>query len=91
MVLKSNKRARVVIALAACIALAGCASSNTKRDAGVIQLCEEPRRQLCTRDYRPVCAKPISDSQPDETAANACTACSSVEVRGYVEGECPSD
>ena len=48
--------------------------------------CTDPRPQVCTMDYRPVCAKREDGST--ETYSNGCTACSDQEVVGHVEGAC---
>jgi hypothetical protein len=71
------------------LVFAACAGPGPTAPDAAIVLCEEPRRQACTRDYRPVCAK--SSSQADRTAGNACGACADPDVRGYVEGECATD
>ena len=59
--------------------------------------CESPRSQLCTREYRPVCASrdigvrcvtvPCPSSET-VTKSNACTACADEKVSSYVEGVC---
>ena len=85
----TSLRAQIGFIFVACVWLVACVSPNPPNDVAVLHHCEEPRPQVCTRDYRPVCAR--SDSKPYETAGNACTACSSAEVAGYVEGECPPD
>jgi len=48
--------------------------------------CPEPRPQVCTREYRPVCAK-LSDGC-FKTYVNGCTACTDPAVTGYREGGC---
>jgi len=48
--------------------------------------CEEPRGQICTRDYRPVCG--IDNRGESKTYSNACTACSNPAVLSYLEGNC---
>ncbi len=48
--------------------------------------CPEPRPQICTREYRPVCAQ-----QSDGTIksyATGCTACTDPDVTAYREGVC---
>ena len=56
--------------------------------------CDEPRPEVCTREYRPVCAKVQVEcvTEPcdpvEETFGNACDACSNERVLGYSEGEC---
>ena len=61
--------------------------------------CKEPRSVMCTREYRPVCAKrdtgircvttpcPSTDTV---TKSNACTACADPKVYGYTMGACPN-
>ena len=49
--------------------------------------CTEPRPQICTRIYRPVCA----ELEPDgmlKTYPSDCSACSEADVQGYTPGEC---
>jgi alkaline phosphatase D len=48
--------------------------------------CPEPRPQICTQDYRPVCA--VRQDGSYKTYANGCSACSDPEVTGYREGAC---
>jgi alkaline phosphatase D len=48
--------------------------------------CPEPRPQVCTQDYRPVCA--VRQDGSYKTYANGCSACSDPEVTGYLEGTC---
>ncbi len=49
-------------------------------------ICTEPRPQICTMDYRPVCAK-LSDGT-FKTYSNGCTACSDPVVSEHREGMC---
>jgi alkaline phosphatase D len=48
--------------------------------------CPKPRPQVCTRDYRPVCAQ-IQGGRV-KTYSNGCTACTDTAVRGYRVGAC---
>jgi hypothetical protein len=48
--------------------------------------CTEPRPQMCTREYRPVCATLNDGTQ--KTYANGCTACSDPKVKGHFPGPC---
>ena len=68
-----------------------CASSSEKNDInepGAIDviLCEEPRPQVCTREYRPVCATFQDGSS--KTYATGCTSCSDSLVKYYKPEEC---
>ncbi len=52
----------------------------------MLKRCPEPRPQICTREYRPVCAQ-----QSDGTIksyATGCTACSDPTVTAFREGTC---
>jgi len=49
--------------------------------------CLKPRPQICTMEYRPVCAKLTDANQ--KTYASACSACANPEVVGHIPGACP--
>ncbi len=48
--------------------------------------CTDPRPEICTREYDPVCAQHSDGSW--QTHATGCTACSDAEVIGYRAGAC---
>lgn len=62
-------------------------------------LCEEPRSEMCTRDYRPVCATvdtgvrcvraPCPLAQSERTFPNGCSACADPKVIQHRPGACP--
>ena len=62
-----------------------------------VHACKEPRLQMCTKEYRPVCAKvdtgircvkaPCPSSKA-VTKPNACIACADKDVFSYIEGAC---
>jgi hypothetical protein len=61
-------------------------------------LCEDPRPEICTYDYTPVCAqrdtgircvRPPCPATEPRTYANACAACSDPKVLSHVTGACP--
>lgn len=49
-------------------------------------VCTEPRPQVCTQDYRPVCA--MLQDGTFKTYSNGCNACSDPAVTDYREGAC---
>lgn len=60
--------------------------SRKESSAKAQTICTEPRPQVCTMDYLPVCAQKKDGSL--KKYSNGCTACSEPEVVGYLEGEC---
>lgn len=49
-------------------------------------ICTDPRPQVCTMDYRPVCAE--REHRSRKTYSNGCTACSDHSVTAYADGPC---
>ncbi|NRB40570.1 MAG: hypothetical protein HRU20_19235 [Pseudomonadales bacterium] len=49
--------------------------------------CSDPRPQMCTMDYTPVCG--VTADGQKKTYGNACGACADVAVLSYQEGVCP--
>ena len=72
--------------------LAGCAGTEVPPSVEVppdLAQCVDPRPQLCTQDYRPVCGVRDAGASTERTTyGNACTACSNADVLGYSEGMC---
>jgi len=76
--------------IAVLFAVASCASvppADKASARAAINVCEEPRPQVCTMDYRPVCGT-LSDASV-KTYSNGCSACGDANVVSWVEGECP--
>jgi len=48
--------------------------------------CEDPRPQVCTLQYQPVCG--FSSADEFKTYSNACSACSDQIVTGHRPGAC---
>ena len=48
--------------------------------------CPETRPEVCSQDYRPVCA--VLQDGSFKTYANGCNACADPAVTGYREGAC---
>jgi len=77
--------------LAVAVLLSGCVSAggvnpDTDAEGELLTICSEPRPQMCTMDYRPVCGA-LKDGS-FKTFSNGCMACAAVEVVGYRNGEC---
>ena len=89
---------RAATSLAAALLLGACATSpETEMPADAVA-CVDPRPQICTMDYTPVCATRdigvrcvTTPCQSTETAtyANACGACADARVYYYQAGACP--
>lgn len=91
--------------LTGCVQSAGQANVETAGQSTLMDrselfvACPSTRPQMCTREFRPVCAEMvvycIQAPCPAEyrTFANGCEACSRDGVVGYVPGPCgePSD
>ena len=73
-----------------CLTLTGCATAHStetvKNTEAKITVCTEPRPQICTREYLPVCA--TKKDGAEKTYATGCTACSDKQVVSYREGAC---
>ena len=80
---------RALISLLMVLLLASCAASGDQEVADqAITQCLDPRPQICTLDYRPVCAI-LADGRREEFS-NGCSACSNPEVSGWVADICPN-
>jgi len=72
--------------LVACVTVTDEINDINEPGALDLILCEEPRPQICTREYNPVCAT-LKDGEA-RTASTGCTSCSDPEVVGYKMGAC---
>jgi len=100
------------LACAAALALSACSSSPTPvagapdrseggtppADAPKMVACTDPRPQVCTMEYAPVCATRDTGvrcittpcpSTEQRTYSTGCNACSDDKVSGWVQGACP--
>ncbi len=80
---------RNLLLVTTCMALGACATGSKDEMAAVpgATVCEDPRPQMCTMDYRPVCATHADGST--KTYSNGCGACADAVVTSWVEGACP--
>lgn len=88
--------------IALTVSITACASPNTSTESTTkpeFALCPEQRPQVCTMEYRPVCATRDTGircvtapcpSTEQKTYSNACTACANVKVIGYIPDESPA-
>ena len=69
--------------------LGACSGHRSSAPIGaeLHQSCPEPRGQVCTMEYAPVCG--FLDKGQRKEYSNACTACSDSAVVGYISGRCP--
>ena len=76
-----------------------CATTETPthKDASERVRCSDPRPQICTREYMPVCATRDTGvrcvttpchSTEEVTYSTGCTACSDPKVSHYRTGKC---
>jgi len=73
----------VVVLMTGCVPATGVKSES---DSGSLTACPDPRPQMCTMDYRPVCGE-LKDGS-FKTFSNGCMACADLDVVGYRDGEC---
>jgi hypothetical protein len=73
--------ANTAIACAQAISVEAPVSSQT-----VLVACEEPRPQVCTMQYDPVCG--LTGNNQYKTYSNACSACSDASVSAHSPGAC---
>ena len=91
---------RTLAGLAPLVAGLGCggalatAAEPELPSASALVLCTDPRPQMCTMHFDPVCGELRCAEEPCEkratrTYSNACAACSDPDVVGYRRGACP--
>ncbi len=88
MMLRCERMAMIVL-LTGYMAVA-CAQTSvveeTVSSQPVLVACVEPRPQMCTRQYDPVCG--LTANNQYQTYSNACSACSDASVSGHSPGAC---
>ena len=75
------------ITIIGALLLAGCAVTETPLPAG--HPCEDPRPQVCTMNYEPVCGYTAEGTA--ETFSNSCSACSNPQVVVYQGDKCAAE
>lgn len=78
---------RLALTITVLAALAGGLSAcSAGREGALETVCVEPRPQVCTKHYLPVCGRRADGSL--DTYGNACTACADAAVVGHFPGAC---
>ncbi len=66
--------------------ITACTTVTSSNTANKIVVCESPRSQICTMDYRPVCG--LMAEKLTKTYSNGCAACSNPKVISYTDQAC---
>ena len=74
---------RFVLAALLLTVIAGC---QTGPAPTLVTQCTDPRPQVCTMEYAPVCAALVAGGR--KQYSSACNACADDAVSGYLNGEC---
>ena len=79
-----NKLLPLILILFSTISFTSC---DTKSDKEILDImCSEPRPEVCTREYDPVCG--YKSDRESKTYSNGCSACAEKEIIGFTNGEC---
>lgn len=83
---------KVVLLVLLSALVSSCAAYSKKTadsTAAKLIVCKDPRPQICTTEYNPVCAR-YNDGRK-KTESTGCIACGNHEVTGYIMGVCKTD
>jgi len=81
----NNKiKLKFVSLIAITLLLSACQSTPIKQKVDVE--CQDPRSEICTRHFKPVCG--VFSEGGSKTYSNDCTACADKAVQGFNKGEC---
>jgi hypothetical protein len=83
---------RPLFLLLASAVLTACAGASSEQPTGaeLRQGCPEPRPQVCTLEYAPVCAF-VGKQGTRKEFASGCSACGDASVSAYIPGPCPGE
>jgi len=81
--------AAILLIPAGCAGVQTTGSSPGAADSNDLVICPEPRPEVCTQEYRVVCAQ-MQDGSFKEYS-NGCTSCSDPDVVGYRDGNCATE
>lgn len=79
---------RLILPILVALLLTAC-GNNTAPQAEPLPgtTCSEPRPQVCTMEYNPVCA--TRNAGGTKQYASGCNACADDAVSNYIAGPCP--
>ena len=69
--------------------IVACGATSEQSASGALAVsnqCKDPRPQMCTMIYQPVCG--VNQAGQFKTYSSDCNACSHIEVVGYNDGAC---
>ena len=69
--------------------ISACTTLTTSMTDKKVVVCEAPRSQICTMDYKPVCG--LMKGKGNQTFSNGCGACSNPKVISYTDKACDYD
>ncbi|RLQ22341.1 hypothetical protein DWB85_08675 [Seongchinamella sediminis] len=75
---------RITLGALLLLLITGC---QTRPAPTLVTQCTDPRPQVCTMEYAPVCAALVAGGS--KQYSSACNACADDAVSGYLSGECP--
>jgi len=84
-----RRRWKLTIVAVISILVVACSTPTSERaamPASDLTQCEDPRPQICTANYDPVCGQ-LGDGSY-KTYANGCSACGDAAVSGHRAGAC---
>jgi len=80
-----------ILSMSLWIFLSGCSSDGIS-DKTFIKCEDSKRGDVCTQEYKPVCATSVDKSKISyKTISNGCTACLDYQVTGFTKGECETE
>ena len=79
-----NPKNFALISVLAATALIGACQNQPAQYNEIDNLCADPRPQMCTMNYLPVCG--VLEDNSQKTYSNACSACSDGNVVGSQRG-----
>jgi len=86
MIINKRYRYKLIAFLLLSAITSGCSATKADKD---ITICTDPRPEICTMDYTPVCGlRNVAGKEELKTYSNACSACSDPTVTGYKKDAC---